>query len=63
MNLANFESMDAVMLMSIINMKLRDDFNGNLDELVKYYDIDKEALCNKLSLAGFDWLEGAKQFR
>ncbi|WP_153904760.1 DUF4250 family protein, partial [Vibrio parahaemolyticus] len=25
MNLANFESMDPVMLMSIVNMKLRDD--------------------------------------
>lgn len=29
MNLANFESMDPVMLMSIVNMKLRDDFGGD----------------------------------
>lgn len=32
MNLANFEKMDPVMLMSIVNMKLRDDFGGDLIE-------------------------------
>lgn len=30
MNLANFATMDPIMLMSIINMKLRDDFGGDL---------------------------------
>ncbi len=62
MNLANFETMDAVMLMSIVNMKLRDEFS-DLDNLVKYFDIDKQKLIDKLAAAGFDYLPDAKQFR
>jgi len=63
MNLANFETMDTVMLMSIVNMKLRDDFNGDLDKLVAYFDIDRVALEAKLATAGFDFLPEAGQFR
>ncbi|EGA64088.1 DUF4250 domain-containing protein [Vibrio brasiliensis] len=63
MNLANFESMDPIMLMSIVNMKLRDDFGGDLDKLVAYFDIDKAALQAKLATAGFDFLPDAGQFR
>ncbi|MDR9830157.1 DUF4250 domain-containing protein [Vibrio sp. FNV 38] len=63
MNLANFESMDAVMLMSIVNMKLRDDFAGDLDKLVVYFDIERVTLEAKLSAAGFDFLPEAGQFR
>ncbi len=62
MDLANFEKMDPVMLMSIVNMKLRDEY-GNLDNLVKAFDIDKDALIAKLASAGFDYLPEAKQFR
>ncbi|MDF4589655.1 DUF4250 domain-containing protein [Vibrio parahaemolyticus] len=63
MNLANFESMDPVMLMSIVNMKLRDDFGGDLDKLVAFFDIDRPALEAKLATAGFDFLPEAGQFR
>ncbi len=63
MNLANFESMDPVMLMSIVNMKLRDDFSGDLDKLANFFDIDKAALEAKLASAGFDFLPEAGQFR
>ncbi|MCW8333366.1 DUF4250 domain-containing protein [Vibrio paucivorans] len=63
MNLSKFESMDTVMLMSIVNMKLRDDFAGDLDKLVAYFDIDKTALEAKLASAGFDFLAEAGQFR
>ncbi|EPI4955421.1 TPA: DUF4250 domain-containing protein [Vibrio parahaemolyticus] len=63
MNLANFESMDTVMLMSIVNMKLRDDFGGDLDKLVAFFDIDRAALEAKLATAGFDFLPEAGQFR
>jgi hypothetical protein len=63
MNLANFESMDPIMLMSIVNMKLRDDFGGDLDKLVAYFDIDKASLQAKLATAGFDFLPDAGQFR
>lgn len=63
MNLANFENMDPVMLMSIVNMKLRDDFSGDLDKLANFFDIDKAALEAKLATAGFEFLPEAKQFR
>ncbi len=63
MNLANFESMDPVMLMSIVNMKLRDDFGGDLDKLAAFFDIDRAALEAKLATAGFDFLPEAGQFR
>ncbi|WP_080252739.1 DUF4250 domain-containing protein, partial [Vibrio parahaemolyticus] len=59
MNLANFESMDPVMLMSIVNMKLRDDFGGDLDKLVAFFDIDRAALEAKLATAGGDFLPQA----
>ncbi|MBY5948849.1 DUF4250 domain-containing protein [Photobacterium rosenbergii] len=62
MDLNKYETMDPVMLMSIVNMKIRDEF-GDLDALVKFYDIDKEKLVAKLASAGFDYLPEAKQFR
>lgn len=63
MNLANFATMDPIMLMSIINMKLRDDFGGDLDKLVNYFDIDRSALEAKLARAGFEFLPQVGQFR
>lgn len=63
MDLSRFETMDPVMLMSIVNLKLRDDFSGDLDELVKFFDIDRTALEAKLATAGFEFLPEAKQFR
>jgi hypothetical protein len=62
MNLEQFETMDPVILLSMVNMKIRDEF-GDLDNLVKFYDIDKAKLVKKLSDAGFDYLVEAKQFR
>ncbi len=63
MDLSNFASMDTIMLMSIVNLKLRDDFDGDLDELVKFFDIDRQALEQKLASAGFEFIAEAKQFR
>lgn len=63
MDLSKFESMDPIMLMSIVNLKLRDDFAGDLDELVKFFDIDRQALEEKLATAGFEFLPDAGQFR
>jgi 2-keto-3-deoxy-L-rhamnonate aldolase RhmA len=55
--------MDPIMLMSIVNMKLRDDFGGDLDKLANFFDISKSALIEKLAGAGFDFLPEAGQFR
>ena len=63
MELSKFESMDPIMLMSIVNLKLRDDFAGDLDELAKFFDIDRQALEAKLATAGFEFLPDAGQFR
>ena len=63
MDLANFQSMDTIMLMSIINLKLRDDFAGDLNELVAFFDIDRAELETKLATAGFKFLPEVGQFR
>lgn len=63
MNLTNFETMDPVMLMSIVNMKLRDDFGGDLEKLAAYFDIDKTRLEARLASAGFEFLPQVGQFR
>lgn len=52
---------DPVMLMSVINLKLR-DFYGSLDELCDDLNIDKTALCSKLADAGFEYSEENKKF-
>ena len=52
---------DPIMLMSVINMKLRDLY-GSLDELCEDMNIDREDLCKKLNLAGFDYNEEQKRF-
>ena len=62
MDLSKFETMDTIMLMSIINMKIRDEFN-TLDNLVKFFDIDREQLIAKLATGGFDFLPQVQQFR
>lgn len=63
MNLNNFASMDPIMLMSIINMKLRDEFEGDLDKLVTYFELDRTKLEARLASAGFEFLPEVGQFR
>ncbi|CAM3598467.1 hypothetical protein VA7868_02217 [Vibrio aerogenes CECT 7868] len=63
MNLTKFATMDPVLLFSLVNTKLRDDFNGDLDQLAAFYEVDKEALIARLASAGFDFLPEAGQFR
>lgn len=63
MDLSNYLKMDPIMLFSLVNTKLRDDFDGDLDRLVATYEIDKTKLIERLSAAGFDFLEEVGQFR
>ncbi|PKF51460.1 DUF4250 domain-containing protein [Enterovibrio nigricans] len=62
MDLKNFDAMDTIMLMSIVNMKLRDEFDS-LESLSKFFDIDAEALKKKLATAGFEYMAEQNQFR
>jgi hypothetical protein len=52
---------DPVMLMSVINMKLRDKYSS-LDELCDDMCIDKSELCVKLKSAGFIYDESNNKF-
>ncbi|AWH87476.1 DUF4250 domain-containing protein [Limnobaculum parvum] len=58
----NFLAMDPHLLFSIINMKLRDEYES-LNDLTRSYDIDQEALIKKLSDAGFQYQPSNNQFR
>lgn len=52
---------DPVMLLSIINMRLR-DFYPTLDALCEDLQIRKETICNTLSGIGYEYEEGQNQF-
>lgn len=52
---------DPVMLMSVINMKLR-DFYPDLDALCEDMEIDRKELESKLAAAGFEYSEENKRF-
>ena len=54
---------DPFMLMSYVNMKLRDENFDSLQDLCESLGCDKEELTRKLKDAGFEYLEGIKQFR
>ncbi|MCM1517881.1 MAG: DUF4250 domain-containing protein [Pseudoflavonifractor sp.] len=45
---------DPFMLMSLINMKLRDNYSS-LDQLCEDMDINREALEKQLAEAGFEY--------
>jgi hypothetical protein len=52
---------DPFMLLSFINMKLRDEFDS-LEALCDDLNIDKEELCNKLSAVGYEYSEETRRF-
>lgn len=52
---------DPFMLLSVINLKLR-DFYSSLDALCADMDIDKDELCKKLEAAGFNYDENNNKF-
>ncbi len=52
---------DPVMLLSFINLKLR-DYYSSLDELCSAEDIDKDELVSKLSAIDYFYDEAANQF-
>lgn len=53
---------DPIMLLSVINMKLR-DFYPSLDDLCNDLDIDKAELEAKLASAGFEYMPENNSFR
>lgn len=53
---------DPFILLSFINLKLRDEYDG-LEDLCLDLQLSKEELCQKLEEAGFEYQESQKQFR
>ena len=53
---------DPIILMSVINTKLR-DFYSSLDELCEDLDVPKEEIVKKLASAGCTYDSGKNQFR
>ena len=58
----NFETQDIMLLYSLINMKLRDEFL-DLNDLINYYGVDKDWLLKKFSEAGYEYVESENQFK
>lgn len=54
---------DPFMLLSMLNMKLRDGEFESLDDLCLSLGIEKEIILSKLSEAGFEYIPSINQFR
>ena len=50
-----------IMLLSFCNTRLRDEYES-LDELCAALDVEREALCQTLSAAGFTYDSNRNQF-
>lgn len=53
---------DPIMLMSMVNMKLRDQFDS-LEELCSTLDVNQEELEKALQGVGFEYFPELNQFR
>ena len=53
---------DPAMLMSFINMKLRDEYR-TLEDFCSAYGLNETTLKAQLESTGFDWMPGIRQFR
>ncbi len=62
MDKSNYMSMDPNILLSIVNMKLR-DFYSNLDSLCDDMNFSKEFLKEKFNEIGYSYDENINQFR
>lgn len=54
-------NMDPNILVSIVNMKLRNDFE-NIEDLCKYYDIEKDDLDRALDKNNYFYCESNAQY-
>ncbi|MBQ9275221.1 MAG: DUF4250 domain-containing protein [Succinivibrio sp.] len=62
MPLKRFATMDPYVLVSAVNMQLRDEFSS-LDELCSAQEISKEELLQRLRKADFVYDEESRQFK
>lgn len=62
MKLSNFLTMDAHLLLGLVNTELRNHC-ADFEDLVKTHDLDSEALIGKLAGAGYEYQPDQNQFR
>lgn len=62
MSLDNYKAMDPYMLLSIVNLKLR-DYYSSLDSLCEDLNIDKKILEEILNKKDFEYVESINQFK
>lgn len=60
--LEKFETMDPYILLSAVNLKLRDHCSS-LDDLCKTHDIDEDKLVECLKSVGFTYVAEQNQFK
>ncbi len=61
MDLSNYSTMDPSMLLSIVNMKLRNECSS-MDDLAESYDLDSGTLEQRLSTIGYHYDAAHNQF-
>ena len=59
----NLSKMDPYILLSMVNMKLRDFDDHDLDSFCATYEINSEELEKKLKDAGFEYDPETNQFK
>lgn len=52
---------DPMMLLSVVNMKLRDEYDS-LDALCEDYGCDPQSLCDQLAAIGYEYNEAQNRF-
>ena len=62
MSLKNYLNMDVYMLLSAVNMQLRDEFES-VSSLCSYHAIDEAKLKERLQEAGFTYVKEQNQFK
>lgn len=62
MNREQLMGMDPNILLSLVNMKLRDEFE-NLHDLCYELDVEDELIVSKLSQIGYKYVEAVNQFK
>ena len=60
--LKRYETMDPYLLVSAVNMQLRDEFSS-LEDLCAAQEIDAKKLEERLRKAGFSYDEAQRQFK
>ncbi|MDO5089065.1 MAG: DUF4250 domain-containing protein [Leptotrichiaceae bacterium] len=58
----NFENGDINMMLSLLNMKLRDEFS-DLDKLTGYYSLNKETVLKRMKEEGYFYNSEVNQFK